>query len=285
MVDLTPLGEKLDAELLRRVQRRWHESMRTALERHGGTVERFIGDAVMAVFGLPVAHEDDAPSLHVCSPVPRGRLCPDLAPTGTAHPGQMTTSPHFAPTSPRDPESTSPSSPSPYTRGANWAGRGRKALPMTARDQLAQVLHPDLLDRIDAYIEERVSSAVDVFQQTNGNARWVTLEDAAELPGCSPDAPPVPSWPLTLIVPPSKSRSHQRRASASGPSPFGSLTRTAAGPRTPEPSRRPGTWAGREGDLSGNSIVADDPQAAVDEAGRCLRRRRSRCNLVDLVSP
>src|SRR6266508_5513340 len=60
MGDATPLGERLDPEALRRVLARWHESMRTALERHGGTVEKFVGDAVMAVFGLPVAHEDDA---------------------------------------------------------------------------------------------------------------------------------------------------------------------------------------------------------------------------------
>jgi class 3 adenylate cyclase/tetratricopeptide (TPR) repeat protein len=60
MVDSTPLGERLDPESLRRVLARWHESMRKALERHGGTVEKFVGDAVMAVFGLPVAHEDDA---------------------------------------------------------------------------------------------------------------------------------------------------------------------------------------------------------------------------------
>jgi hypothetical protein len=59
---------------------------------------------------------------------------------------------------------------------------------MTTRDQLAQVLHPGLLDRIDAYIDERVTSAVDAFQQTNGHGRWVTLENAAELAGCSPDA-------------------------------------------------------------------------------------------------
>jgi class 3 adenylate cyclase len=48
---------------------RWHESVRTVLERHGGTVEKFVGDAVMAVFGLPVAHEDDA--LGPCGRRPR----------------------------------------------------------------------------------------------------------------------------------------------------------------------------------------------------------------------
>ena len=56
----TSLGERLDAEALRRVMARYFEEMRTILERHGGTVEKFIGDAVMAVFGMPVVHEDDA---------------------------------------------------------------------------------------------------------------------------------------------------------------------------------------------------------------------------------
>ena len=39
---------------------RYFEAMRAVLERHGGTVEKFIGDAVMAVFGVPIVHEDDA---------------------------------------------------------------------------------------------------------------------------------------------------------------------------------------------------------------------------------
>ncbi len=56
----TSLGERLDPESLRQVISRYYEAMRTALVRHGGTVEKFIGDAVMAVFGIPTLREDDA---------------------------------------------------------------------------------------------------------------------------------------------------------------------------------------------------------------------------------
>jgi len=56
----TSLGEQLDPESLRRVMSRYFDEMRSVLERHGGTVEKFIGDAVMAVFGIPTLHEDDA---------------------------------------------------------------------------------------------------------------------------------------------------------------------------------------------------------------------------------
>jgi class 3 adenylate cyclase/tetratricopeptide (TPR) repeat protein len=56
----TSLGEALDSESLREVLTRYFEEMRAALEEHGGTVEKYIGDAVMAVFGLPTLHEDDA---------------------------------------------------------------------------------------------------------------------------------------------------------------------------------------------------------------------------------
>src|SRR5437763_5020470 len=60
VADSTPLGERLDPESLRRVMTRFFEQMSAVLERHGGTVEKFIGDAVMAVFGIPELHEDDA---------------------------------------------------------------------------------------------------------------------------------------------------------------------------------------------------------------------------------
>lgn len=56
----TALGELLDPETLRRVMSGYFDTMKTAIERHGGTVEKFIGDAVMAVFGIPNVHEDDA---------------------------------------------------------------------------------------------------------------------------------------------------------------------------------------------------------------------------------
>jgi class 3 adenylate cyclase/tetratricopeptide (TPR) repeat protein len=56
----TAMGERLDPESLRDVQTRYFEAMRAAIERHGGTVEKYIGDAVMAVFGIPQVHEDDA---------------------------------------------------------------------------------------------------------------------------------------------------------------------------------------------------------------------------------
>src|SRR5579885_1406956 len=56
----TTLGERTDPEQIRRVMSRYYEEARAVLERHGGTVEKFIGDAVVAVFGVPVLHEDDA---------------------------------------------------------------------------------------------------------------------------------------------------------------------------------------------------------------------------------
>ena len=60
LADSTELGERLDPESLRGLMARWYGAMREPLERHGGTVEKFIGDAVMAVFGVPQVHEDDA---------------------------------------------------------------------------------------------------------------------------------------------------------------------------------------------------------------------------------
>ena len=56
----TELGESLDPEALRALLARYFERMCPIVDRHGGTVEKFIGDAVMAVFGVPVLHEDDA---------------------------------------------------------------------------------------------------------------------------------------------------------------------------------------------------------------------------------
>src|SRR5438132_4085677 len=60
VVGSTELGERLDPESVRRVLARFFETVREVVQHHGGSVEKFIGDAVMAVFGVPVVHEDDA---------------------------------------------------------------------------------------------------------------------------------------------------------------------------------------------------------------------------------
>src|SRR5262245_14579584 len=70
----TGLGEQLDPESLRRVMGRYFDEMQAVVERHEGTVEKFIGDAVMAVFGIPVVHEDDALRAVRAAAEMRGRL-------------------------------------------------------------------------------------------------------------------------------------------------------------------------------------------------------------------
>ncbi len=60
LVGFTPLSEARDAEEVRELLSRYFEECRVVIGRYGGTVEKFIGDAVMAVWGVPVAHEDDA---------------------------------------------------------------------------------------------------------------------------------------------------------------------------------------------------------------------------------
>src|ERR1044072_599529 len=60
LVGFTSRAERMDPEEVRGLLRPYHVRLRDELERFGGTVEKFIGDAVMAVFGAPVAHEDDA---------------------------------------------------------------------------------------------------------------------------------------------------------------------------------------------------------------------------------
>ncbi|MEA2555817.1 MAG: hypothetical protein QOI60_1148 [Actinomycetota bacterium] len=59
VVGSTELGERLDAEDVDRLQRTYHAIARRRIENHGGIVEKFIGDAVVGVFGIPAAHEDD----------------------------------------------------------------------------------------------------------------------------------------------------------------------------------------------------------------------------------
>src|SRR5436190_5732571 len=56
----TELGERFDPESVQELMARYFGAVRAVVERHGGTVEKFIGDAVMAAFGIPTLHEDDA---------------------------------------------------------------------------------------------------------------------------------------------------------------------------------------------------------------------------------
>src|SRR5436305_7338655 len=60
VVESTELGGSLDPESVRELMTRYFDAVRPIVERHGGVVEKFIGDAVMAVFGVPRTHEDDA---------------------------------------------------------------------------------------------------------------------------------------------------------------------------------------------------------------------------------
>ncbi|MDQ3492438.1 MAG: zinc ribbon domain-containing protein, partial [Chloroflexota bacterium] len=60
LVGFTTLAQDRDAEAVRDILTRYFEAAREVVERYGGTIEKFIGDAVMAVWGTPTAHEDDA---------------------------------------------------------------------------------------------------------------------------------------------------------------------------------------------------------------------------------
>ena len=59
VTESTQLADRLDVEELREVMSEWFAAVREEIEAQGGTVEKYIGDAVMAVFGVPMAHEDD----------------------------------------------------------------------------------------------------------------------------------------------------------------------------------------------------------------------------------
>jgi class 3 adenylate cyclase len=59
LVGFTARSERMDPEDVQRLLQPYHAHLRSVLERHGGTVAKFVGDAVMVIFGAPVAHEDD----------------------------------------------------------------------------------------------------------------------------------------------------------------------------------------------------------------------------------
>jgi len=77
MAGSTALGEQLDPEEMRRLLQRYYAIARESVAQHGGTVEKFIGDAVMAVFGLPTAHGDDPDRAVAAAIYMRGRIKQD----------------------------------------------------------------------------------------------------------------------------------------------------------------------------------------------------------------
>jgi class 3 adenylate cyclase/tetratricopeptide (TPR) repeat protein len=77
MAGSTALGEELDPEEMRHLLARYYAAARESVEAHGGTVEKFIGDAVMAVFGLPTAHGDDPDRAVAAALAMRDRLRSD----------------------------------------------------------------------------------------------------------------------------------------------------------------------------------------------------------------
>jgi class 3 adenylate cyclase len=70
LVGFTARSERMDPEDVQRLLQPHHAQLRSVLERHGGTVAKFVGDAVMAIFGAPVAHEDDPDPRVGCGPTP-----------------------------------------------------------------------------------------------------------------------------------------------------------------------------------------------------------------------
>ena len=89
LVGFTTLAEDRDPESTRELLTRYFDTARDAIERHGGTVEKFIGDAVMAVWGTPVAHEDDAERA-VRAAIELVSEVPTLAPQLQARAGVLT---------------------------------------------------------------------------------------------------------------------------------------------------------------------------------------------------
>jgi class 3 adenylate cyclase len=73
-VGSTPMGEQLDPEELATVMHAFFDEMRAAVEAEGGVVEKFIGDAVVGIFGVPVAHEDDPERAVRAGPAHRAAL-------------------------------------------------------------------------------------------------------------------------------------------------------------------------------------------------------------------